>query len=97
MVASPERPAMDPASFPALLSGLAAQAQIFLGILKNPLTGAYEEVDLPRAQILISTLRMLQAKTEGNRDEDESKFLQALLTDLQLRYVEKRGRAADRD
>jgi hypothetical protein len=93
MVQPREQPAMDPSSFPALVSGLAAQAQIFLGVLQNPLTNQFEKVDLGRTQMLISTLQMLHEKTSGNLQPEEAQFLQTILTDLQMRFVEKQNEA----
>ena len=88
----------DPASFVALISGLAAQAQIFLGALANPLTGKYEDRDLVRTRILIDTLEMLSTKTDGNLTAQESQFQDRVLADLRMRYVQafaESGEAGD--
>ncbi len=81
-------PAFDPSSFVALISGLGAQAKILLGLMANPVTGQMEPKDLSRAKVLIDTLQMLQTKTEGNLGPEEKRFLDTILTDVQLRYVE---------
>lgn len=80
-----------PADFVTLLLSLAASAQSALGISPNPRTGKVE-VRLPEAKYSIDLLSVLKEKTQGNLSSEEEKFLEALLYDLRLRYVEaKRG------
>ncbi|HEX5035245.1 MAG TPA: DUF1844 domain-containing protein [bacterium] len=69
---------------------MAASAQAALGISPNPRNGKLE-LRLPEAKYSIDLLAMLQQKTQGNLSPEEEKFLQALLYDLRLRYVEARG------
>ena len=64
------------------------QAMISLGKLVNPMTGKAEK-NLPAARLFIDTLEMLERKTQGNLNSDESKVLQATLTDLRLMFVEE--------
>src|SRR5579862_514143 len=64
------------------------QAMIALGKLANPATGKAEK-NLPAASLFIDTLEMLEAKTKGNLNPDETKLLHATLTDLRLMYVEE--------
>src|SRR5271169_2792119 len=64
------------------------QAMIALGKLANPATGKAEK-NLPAARLFIDTLEMLESKTKGNLNSDETKVLQATLTDLQLMFVEE--------
>ncbi|HUJ09627.1 MAG TPA: DUF1844 domain-containing protein [Verrucomicrobiae bacterium] len=64
------------------------QAMIALGKLANPATGKAEK-NLPAARLFIDTLEMLEHKTKGNLTPDESKVLQATLTDLRLMFVEE--------
>lgn len=44
-------------------------------------------VDLGQAQSAIDVLLMLRDKTRGNRTEEESRLLEDLLYDLQMRFV----------
>lgn len=88
-MSQPPPPGFDPSSFVALISGLGANAKILLGLLKNPFTDKFEPVDLDRARTIIGTLQMLSEKTRGNLADEEGQLLEAVLTDLQLRYVEK--------
>ena len=64
------------------------QAMISLGKLVNPMTNKAEK-NLPAARLFIDTLEMLERKTHGNLNSDESKVLQATLTDLRLMFVEE--------
>ncbi len=87
MAESGQQPGFDPSSFPALITGLSAQAKILLGQLENPMTGAKEEVDLDRARMIINTVEMLAEKTRDNLSEDEDKFLNTILVDLRISFV----------
>lgn len=82
------------------LSGLfvmfATSALIGLGAAPDPVAGT-QRVDIEQAQEAIETLLLLRAKTEGNRTEEESRLLEEILYDLQMRYVQttrKAGRPA---
>jgi hypothetical protein len=95
MTATPP-PGFDPSSFAALISGLGAQAKIFLGAMKNPLTNQEEAVDLEKAKVFINTLTMLQEKTKGNLAPEEDNFLRTILTDLQMGFVNQSGSSAEK-
>jgi hypothetical protein len=72
------------------------QAMISLGKLVNPMTSKAEK-NLPAARLFIDTLEMLERKTHGNLNSDETKVLQATLTDLRLMFVEEsKGPTADK-
>ena len=43
--------------------------------------------DLDMAKHTIDTIAMLKERTKGNLDEEEAKFIEAILTDLRWRYV----------
>ena len=64
------------------------QAMIALGKLANPATGKAEK-NMAAARLFIDTLEMLESKTKGNLNSDETKVLHATLTDLRLMYVEE--------
>lgn len=49
-------------------------------------------VDLAQAKFSIDLLRLLKAKTEGNRTPEETRLLEGVLYDLQLRFVEATSR-----
>ncbi len=76
------------ARFLALISGLAGNAMQHLGKVMNPLTGQIER-DLDLARETIDLLRMLREKTKGNLSDREKRSLDALLSSLQLNYVDE--------
>jgi hypothetical protein len=91
--AEPSRPSPPDLSPPGerslagLFMMLASSAVVALGAAPDPLTGQ-RQVDLPQAADAIDLLILLREKTEGNRSPDESRILDEVLYDLQLRYVQ---------
>jgi hypothetical protein len=79
-----EPPPLPP--FELLLLGLAAQAQVALGLQPDPVTHE-TKADLDTARQAIDLLAVLEAKTKGNLDAEESALLGGLLSDLRLHYV----------
>ncbi|MFZ5440862.1 MAG: DUF1844 domain-containing protein [Myxococcota bacterium] len=75
-------------SFSAFVLGLASTALIHLGVHENPETGAVT-IDLTLARQSIDVLSMLREKTRGNLTADEDRLFSSILSDLQLRFVEK--------
>lgn len=59
-----------------------------MGKLKNPLTDKIER-DLLQAQMSIDMLDMLKAKTKGNLSENELRFLDRMISELKLNYVDE--------
>lgn len=79
-------PHLPPASFAFLVTTLANQAMVSLGLLPNPLTHKTEH-RLDEAQHFIDTLQILYDKTEGNRTSEETALLEDLLHQLRLGYL----------
>lgn len=77
--------------FIALISSLGMQVLIQLGEVEDPGTGVRSQ-DLVGAQATINLLIMLKEKTKGNLAKQESRILESLLYDLQMKFVEY-GRA----
>ncbi len=89
--------------FSNLVAGLAASAMAVLGQVEmtmNPAAAETETEKLSKDEIrkrvsegltgarqLIDTLAVLEEKTKGNLTDDESKLLQAVLSDLRIRHV----------
>ena len=65
----------------------AQNAAFMLGQIPHPQTGK-AEVNLDMAQVLIDQLAMVQEKTKGNLNADESKILAGAISNLQLAFVE---------
>ncbi|MES2963710.1 MAG: DUF1844 domain-containing protein [Bdellovibrionota bacterium] len=74
------------ANFSTLVLSLGSSAAMALGLAPNPVSGAVEK-DLDLARFNIDLLRMLRDKTKGNLNDDERKFIESIVTDLQMKFV----------
>ena len=79
--------AEDPASFVNFLSTLATNAAASLGAMPHPATGQ-RSVDLETGKYWLDILGMLTEKTKGNLHPQEARFLQGILGDLRMQYVQ---------
>ena len=80
--------ALPPATLSFLISTLATQAMVSLGVVENPLTGKTESQP-DQARHFIDTLAMLEEKTVGNRTPEESELLRSCLHQLRMAAVTK--------
>ncbi|MFM8979376.1 MAG: DUF1844 domain-containing protein [Planctomycetia bacterium] len=81
-----------PPPFELLLGGLAAQAQVGLGLREDPLSKR-TGTDLAMARQAIDMLGALEERTRGNLSAPEARLLGALLADLRLAYARVAGPA----
>src|SRR6202162_2198218 len=65
----------------------AQNAAFTLGQIPHPQTGK-AEVNLDMAQLLIDQMVMIQEKTKGNLNTDESRILAGTISNLQMSFVE---------
>jgi hypothetical protein len=65
----------------------AQNAAFTLGQIPHPQTGK-PETNLDMAQLLIDQLVMIQEKTKGNLNTDESRILAGTISNLQMSFVE---------
>ncbi len=80
--------------FNAFVLSLGSSAVIHLCEAPDPVTGKKnDKPDFAMAQQSIDLLALLQEKTRGNLTDDESRFLQQLLTDLRVLYVQASQKA----
>jgi hypothetical protein len=86
----PDNP--NPVSFAAFVMSMATTAAVHFGDLADPATGISEK-NLPAAGQMIDLLAMLQDKTKGNLDPDEQEFLDQVLYELRLRFVDETRQA----
>ena len=88
----PQPPASAPGSvdLQGLFVMFASSALINLGEAADPATGE-RLVDLDQAKDAIDLLLLLREKTAGNRTEHESRLLEQILYDVQMRYVRAKG------
>lgn len=78
-----------PIDFYTFVLSLGSSAFVHLGDAPHPETGQPAEPDLLLAKQTIDILAMLGEKTKGNLTQEEERFLETLLTDLRLRFVQK--------
>ncbi len=74
------------ANFSTLVLSIGSSAAMALGMAPNPMTNKTEK-DLNLARFNIDLLRMLRDKTRGNLNADEQKFIESIVTDLQMKFV----------
>ncbi|HEY2030895.1 MAG TPA: DUF1844 domain-containing protein [Myxococcales bacterium] len=80
--------------FNALVLSLGSSAIVHLGEAPDPTTGQKATPDFAMAQQSIDLLAMLQEKTRGNLTEDEKKFLEGMLFDLRMLFIQVSQRTA---
>ncbi len=74
------------ANFSMLVMSIASSAAINLGLSPDPASGV-NEINKPMAQFHIDLLIVLKEKTKGQLTNEESKLLESLISDLQLKFV----------
>ena len=78
-----------PIDFSTFVISLGNAALYHLGLVPDPETGKpTAEPNLVLVRQTIDTLEMLERKTRGNLDDDESHLLGSLLYELRMRFVE---------
>ena len=81
-----------------LVSGLAAQAMVSLGIFPNPIDGK-TRILLHQGKHFIDTIAVLSEKTSGNKTPEETATLEKILHELRMIYMaaqdEKKNRESD--
>jgi len=73
--------------FATLIYSFATGALISMGLAPDPQTKKVQK-NIAMAKQNIEILSMLQIKTKGNLTDDEAKFLENILTEVRLRFVE---------
>lgn len=76
--------------FSSHLVSLATTALIHLGAIKAP-EGVAVEVNRDAAKQMIEIIEMLQIKTKGNLDPNETNLIQEILMSLRLAFVRAGG------
>ena len=80
----------------ALVSGLAAQAMMSLGIFPNPIDGQ-TRILLHQGKHLIDTIAMLSEKTSGHQTPEEKKTFENALHELRMIYVAAQNEQKNRE
>jgi uncharacterized protein DUF1844 len=74
--------------FNALVLSLGSSAIVHLGEAPDPTSGEKSAPDFGLAQQSIDLLAMLQEKTRGNLSDEERRFLDGMLYDLRMLFVQ---------
>lgn len=75
------------ASFSILTMSIASSAVMAMGLAPDPSTGKVSK-DKNMARFNIDLLIMLQEKTKNNLNSDEKAFLESVINDLQMKFVQ---------
>lgn len=74
-------------SFSTLVLSIASSAAMALGLAPNPQTKKVEK-DLDMARFHIDLLVLMREKTKNNLDQEEQKFLDSVISDLQVKFCQ---------
>jgi uncharacterized protein DUF1844 len=75
------------ASFSILAMSIASSAVMAMGLAPDPQSGKIMK-DKNMARFNIDLLMMLQDKTKNNLTKDEQQFLENIVNDLQVKFVQ---------
>ncbi len=87
---------IPPASMPFLISMLSSQVMMAMGFLPDP-AGQQPPVDLAMAKHFIDLLGVLEEKTKGNLDDEETRMLTESLHQFRMAYVQMSAQSPDGD
>jgi hypothetical protein len=81
-------------AFTTFVLSLATTAAVHFGDVADPVTGERKPANLEAAGQMIDILAMLEQKTRGNLTLEERQFLEQILYELRLRFIDvKKGEA----
>jgi hypothetical protein len=89
--ASPAGERLPPIDFSSFVHSIAISVLHHLGLVADPETGRTAVANLELARQNIDILDMIQSKTRGNLDPEESRLIETLLYELRMRYVEAKA------
>jgi hypothetical protein len=72
--------------FGGLVESLASQALMFMGAMRDPMTGQAHQ-DLQQSQTMIEMLAMLEEKTRGNLAKEEADMIKQVLDEVRMHFV----------
>lgn len=75
------------ASFSILAMSIASSAVMAMGLAPDPQGGKVNK-DKNMARFNIDLLMMLQEKTKNNLTAEEQRFLESIISDLQVKFVQ---------
>jgi len=80
--------------FDQLISSLVHSAWVFMGKIKNPINDQLER-NLDQASIQIDMLEMLYKRMKGNLTPNEDQYLNHLVRELKMNFVEEKRKMED--
>ncbi|MBN1940410.1 MAG: DUF1844 domain-containing protein [Candidatus Aminicenantes bacterium] len=83
-----DKPFLPPLDFSSIIAPFYTQALIKLGLIPDPVKGE-PDVNLPLARRLVDLLDLLADRTKGRLEPEEEKFLDSVLSQLKMHYLEK--------
>lgn len=75
------------ANISLLIMSIASSAAMGLGLAPNPQTGKTEK-NKEMAKFNIDLLLIIKEKTQNNLTEEEKKLLDAIVSDLQIKFIQ---------
>lgn len=75
------------ANFSVLTMSIASSAAMALGLAPDPSTNKLHK-DKNMAKFNIDLLVMLKDKTKGNLSKEEAQFIDSVISDLQIKFVQ---------
>lgn len=76
-------------NFSTFVLSLTSSAFYYLGDIPDPATGQIQE-NLPAVKQTIDILAMLKEKTQNNLNVEETKLIEQLIYELQMKYLAKK-------
>ncbi len=90
-----DKPSRDEILFVQLVSMFQIAAMQQMGKFPNPVTNEIER-DLDQARVSIDILGMIKEKTKGNLRKDEQEYLEKLLFETRMNYMEELKRPGEK-
>lgn len=75
------------ANFSVLTMSIASSAAMALGLAPDPQSNKLQK-DKNMAKFNIDLLVMLKDKTKGNLSKEETQFIESVISDLQIKFVQ---------
>lgn len=85
---TPERPADGAVTFIGFVLSLAHTAAVHFGDIPDPATGQPAEANVAAAGQIIEIIALMEEKTRGNLTAEERQFLEQILYELRMRFVD---------
>ncbi|HEX6791932.1 MAG TPA: DUF1844 domain-containing protein [Candidatus Krumholzibacteria bacterium] len=87
-------PSRDETLFLQLVAMFQYAAMQQMGKIPNPMTGKIER-DLAQARLSIDMIEMLDRRTQAQRSDTERQYLEKVLFELRMNYVDESKRPAE--